>query len=53
MNAVLEHYERYIDKLATKQARDVFGNVEFMVDPYLKRVLETQLIISILKFKAR
>lgn len=52
MNAVLEHYEKYIDKLATRQARDMFGNVEFVVDSYLKRILETQLIISILKFKA-
>ncbi|MCI9595969.1 MAG: helix-turn-helix domain-containing protein [Firmicutes bacterium] len=52
MNAVLEHYERYIDKMATKQARDMFGNVEFVVDPYLKRILETQLILSVLKFKA-
>lgn len=52
MNAVLEHYERYIDKLATKQAWDAFGNVEFVVDPYLKRILETQLILSVLKFKA-
>lgn len=52
INAVLEHYEKYIDKLATKQAWDAFGNVEFVVDPYLKRILETQLILSVLKFKA-
>ncbi len=52
VNEVLEHYGKYIDKLATRQVQDVFGNVDFVVDPYLKRTLETQLIISILKFKA-
>lgn len=41
VNKVLEHYSKYIEKLAARQVRDVFGNVDFVVDPYLKRTLET------------
>lgn len=51
INIILQHYERYINTLATKWTQDIFGNYYAFVEPYLKRVLETQLIIAIQKFK--
>ena len=51
INIILQHYEQYINTLATKWTQDIFGNYYGFVEPYLKRVLETQLIIAIQKFK--
>lgn len=51
INIILQHYEPYINTLATKWTQDIFGNCYAFVEPYLKRVLETQLIIAIQKFK--
>ncbi|MCU7378953.1 helix-turn-helix domain-containing protein [Clostridiales Family XIII bacterium ASD5510] len=51
INKILEHYSGYIDRLSKQDVQDEFGNLRFIGDPYLKRLLETQLIVAILKFK--
>ena len=51
ISIILQHYEQYINTLATTWTQDIFGNHYAFVEPYLKRVLETQLIIAIQKFK--
>ena len=51
INAVLHHYEGYINALSTMRLRDDFGNSYICVDETMKRRLETKLITAILRFK--
>ena len=50
INAVLGHYEGYIAVLATKRFHDKQGNPCICVDEWIKRRLETKLIMAILTF---
>jgi len=51
INAVLKHYQGYINTLATRELRDEYGNVYYGIDGELRRRLETKLITKILQFK--
>lgn len=51
INTILEQYEPLINKFATIQAKDDYGNPYWMVNTELKQNLQTKLITSILKFK--
>jgi len=50
MEYILGHFDNYLNKMATKTNCDRFGNQSTYVDPYVKRRLETKLIMSIQKF---
>ena len=52
INAVLKHFENYINVLATRQLYDEDGNTYMCVDKELRRRLETKLITAILNFDA-
>ena len=52
INAVLKHYEGYINVLSTRQLYDENGNPYLCVDETLRRRLETKLITAILTFDA-
>ena len=51
INTIVNQYEPLINKLATVQAKDDYGNPYWMVNAELKQNLQTKLITSILKFK--
>jgi hypothetical protein len=51
INAVLKHFEQYINALATRELYDENGIPHLYVDEELKRMLETKLITKILEFK--
>lgn len=51
VNKVLKHYERYINKLASKHLMDNNGNDYFFIDESIKRDLEVKLIIALLQFE--
>lgn len=48
---VLQHYERYIITLASKELYDQYGNSYIFIDYELKTELQNKLIIGILKFR--
>jgi len=50
INAVLKHFEGYMNVLATIQLYDEDGNSHLCIDETLKRRLETKLITAILTF---
>ena len=52
INAVLRHYESYINVLATRQLYDEDGTPHLCIDESLRRRLETKLITAILSFDA-
>jgi len=51
INAVLRHYDRFITSLSLRPMMDGQGCVHMVVDPELRRHLETKLITRILKFQ--
>ena len=51
INKILQHYEGYINALASRAVHDDDGNTYTMLDCELKRRLETKLIMKILEFK--
>jgi len=51
INAVLRHYNGYILSLSSRPCIDSYGNLHMVVDPEMKRRLETKLITRILKFR--
>ena len=51
INAILRHYNGYILSLSSRLCIDPFGNMQMVVDPEMKRRLETKLITRILKFR--
>lgn len=51
VNKVLKHYERYINKLASKHLIDNNGNDYFFIEESIKRDLEVKLIIALLEFE--
>ena len=52
INRVLRHYELYIVALSTRRFYDDSGNVRYFVDYDMRRRLETDLIVKILRFDA-
>lgn len=51
VNAIVDHYQGYINSLSIVQITDDKGNRESTVDTYLARTLELHLVTAILKFK--
>jgi len=51
INTILQHYNGYILTLSSRPCVDPFGNLHMVVDPEMKRRLETKLITRILKFR--
>lgn len=51
MNQILKHFEHYMIKLSQKTLFDEFGNPYIHVEPEVKRMLETKLIIAVLNFE--
>ena len=49
----LQYYDGYMAELARQTTEDEWGIVNSREDPYLKRLLETQLMTAILKFKIK
>jgi len=50
INRVLSHYELYIIALSTRRFYDKGGNARYFVDYDMRRRLETDLIVKILRF---
>jgi hypothetical protein len=50
INKVLRHYEGYIIVLSTRQMFDEDGTAHFVIDPEMRRTLETRLIVKVLQF---
>jgi hypothetical protein len=50
INKVLRHYEGYIAVLSTQRLHDDYGQVYTVVDEDMRRTLETELIVKILRF---
>jgi len=51
INAVLRHYDGYMNSLCSRPCVDTYGNFYMAVDPEMKRRLETKLITKILQFR--
>lgn len=51
VNQVLNHFEKYINKLSQKTLFDEFGNPHIHIEDDIKRALETKLIIAITNFE--
>lgn len=52
LRIVVQHYDRYIDHLASRELYDRYGNIYIYHDPVLKTELQNKLIEGILKFRA-
>ena len=50
VNHVLKHFEHYIIKLSQKTLFDEMGNPHIHVEPEIKRILETKLIVAMMDF---
>lgn len=50
INKVLKHYEGYIIALSTRRMFDENGKAHFVIDPEMRRTLETRLIVKVLQF---
>ncbi|EAC3952700.1 helix-turn-helix domain-containing protein [Listeria monocytogenes] len=50
VNHVLKHFEHYIIKLSQKTLFDEMGNPHIHVEPEIKRILETKLIVAMMNF---
>ena len=50
INKVLKHYEGYIIALSIRQMFDEYGKIHPYVDKEIRRTLETQLILKLLRF---
>lgn len=50
IQTVMQHYERYIDRLSSRDLYDRYGNLYIYHDPVLKTELQNKLIAGILKF---
>ncbi len=51
LNKIVDHYDAYITKLATKRFYSDDGAVCYVIDEHKKRRLETKLLTAILKYK--
>jgi len=51
LQIVVQHYDRYIDRLVLRELYDGYGNIYIYHDPVLKTELQNKLIEGILKFQ--
>jgi hypothetical protein len=51
LQVVIQHYERYIDRLSSRELYDCYGNIYIYHDPVLKTELQNRLIAGVLKFR--
>ena len=51
IQTVIHHYERYINRLSSRELYDCYGNLYIYHDPVLKTELQNKLIAGILKFR--
>ena len=51
LQEVIKHYERYIDRLSSRELYDRDGNLYIYHDSVLKTELQNKLIAGILKFR--
>lgn len=51
MNEIIKHFEHYMMKLSQKTLFDEYGNPYIHVEPEIKRMLETKLIVAVLNFE--
>lgn len=48
---VLKHFEHYIIKMSVRQFYDIKGNIYYRMDEEIRHMIESKLIMKILKFK--
>lgn len=51
LHKVLMYYDRYINRLSSRELYDCYGNIYVYQDPVLKTELQNKLITGILKFR--
>lgn len=51
LQAILVHYERYINRLSSRELYDRYGNIYVYQDSVLKMELQNRLVAGILKFR--
>lgn len=51
INTILNKYEPYINRLATVDVYDEYGNPYCYINDDFKKILQTKLIAAILKFR--
>ena len=51
LNAIVNHYDRYILRLSTKKLFAQDGNIYRCIDEDIRRQLQTKLVERILRFK--
>ena len=52
LHRVLVYYDKYINRLSSRELYDCYGNIYVYQDPVLKTELQNKLIAGILKFRA-
>lgn len=50
VNQILQHYDRYINKIATRTFYDEYGNAYLGIDEDMKQMIQTKLISRIVAF---
>ena len=51
LHKVLMYYDRYINRLSSRELYDCYGNIYVYQDPVLKTELQNKLVAGILKFR--
>ena len=51
LKIVVQHYDQYIDRLASRELYDRYGNIYIYHDHVLKTELQNRLVAGILKFR--
>lgn len=51
MNEIVKHFKHYMIKLSQKTLFDEYGTPYIHVEPEIKRMLETKLIVAVLNFE--
>ena len=51
LHKVLIHYDRYINRLSSRELYDSYGNIYVFQDPVLKTELQNKLVAGILRFR--
>lgn len=53
INQILSYFQPFIQSECKREYRDEFGQLHYVTDEYMKRRMETKLIMKILDFKIR
>ena len=51
LHKVLIHYDRYINRLSSRELYDCYGNIYVYQDPVLKTELQNKLVAGVLRFR--